>query len=217
MGRLAVAGQGVVGERIGANPPAVDQQFAVHVRQRACGVVMADDKVPAALGTGRRAQGNQALLPADHAVPRYAQVRSNVVAVAHVEAHAVDIDVGTPCVGDGEMDVAQIAAVQPGHLAARGNPSCRAPEIVLLRRPPPVVARQVQDVDLLEVGGKVAVHQGVQLADCQAILELVAIVGPLARAMNLAAGVIAVGQDPKDGNANLGASVSWHHSTTVST
>ena len=61
-----------------------------------------------------------------------------------------------------------------------------------------MVARQVQDVDLLEVGGQVAVHQGVQLADGQAILELVAIVGPLARAVNLAAGVIAVGQDPED-------------------
>jgi len=35
-----------------------------------------------------------------------------------------------------------------------------------------MVARQIQDVDLLEMGRQVAVHQGVQLADGQAILEL---------------------------------------------
>ena len=55
----------------------------------------------------------------------------------------------------------RLAAVQPGDLGDQVVPVVVCPEVILLRRPPAVVAGQVQDVDLLEVGRQVAVHQGV--------------------------------------------------------
>ena len=82
LGRLAVAGQRVVGEGIGADPRPVDQQFAVHVGQRAGGMMMAHAEIAAALCAGRGPQGDQALLAADHAVPGNAQVAAHVVTVA---------------------------------------------------------------------------------------------------------------------------------------
>ena len=81
-------------------------------------MMVADAEVPTPLRTGRRTQGDQSLLPANHAVPRDTQVRTHVIPVGHVEADAVDADVGAPRIGDGEMDVAQVTAVQPGNLAA---------------------------------------------------------------------------------------------------
>ena len=87
--------------------------------------------------------------------------------------------------------------MQPGHLGDQIVPVVVGAEVILLRRPPAVVARQVQDVDLLEVGRQVAVHQGVKLADGEAVLELVAVVGPLAGFVDFAAGVVAVGQHPE--------------------
>ena len=65
-------------------------------------MVVADAEVAAALGTGRRTQGDQALLPANHAVPGDAAVAANIVTVGDIEAHAVDVDVCRPRIGDHE-------------------------------------------------------------------------------------------------------------------
>ena len=68
-------------------------------------MVMAAAEVATPLRPGRRPQGDQALLTAHHAVPRDAHVALHIVAVRDVEAHAIDVDVGTPGVGDVEVDV----------------------------------------------------------------------------------------------------------------
>ena len=94
--------------------------------------------------------------------------------------------------------------MQPGDFGNEVIPVVVSAEEVLLGRSPTVVAGQIQDVDLLELGRQVAEHEGVQLADGQTVLELVAVVGPLASLVDFAAGEVAVGEHPEHGEGELG-------------
>ena len=54
------------------------------------------------------------------------------------------------------------------------------------------------------MGRKIAVHQCVQLTNGQAVLERVAVIGPLRGIVDLAAGEVSVGQHRQRGKLELG-------------
>src|SRR4051794_33727253 len=69
--------------------------------------------------------------------------------------------------------------------------------MVFLLRSPAMIAGHIDDVDALEVGSQVAVHEGVQTTDRQTVFHLVAEIRTLRMAVDFAGRMIAVSEHPK--------------------
>ena len=142
LGRLAVAGQGVVGERIGAEPRTVDQQLAVDVDERAGRVVVAHAVVPHALAP---AAAPKAIKPfwrrtmPYQGMPRLLRQSSPCETLKPTPLMS---RFALQASGIWKWTFANLSAVKPGDLGHQIIPVVVGPEIVLLRRPAAVVAGQ---------------------------------------------------------------------------
>ena len=143
---LRISGQMVVRISISRYPRAVNQQFAVNLAHTARSM-----EVPAAEVANRQAlhntaQGCVSTLSTFQPVPWDSHIRANVVTVKDAKTIATDIQVDAEGIGDREVNIWHICAVQLGCLGYKIIPIVVSPVVILLQGSPPVITGNVNHV-----------------------------------------------------------------------
>ncbi len=167
--------------------------------------MMPHAEVAGAWATLHGPQSNQPFLASHHAVEGNSEITTNVIAVADVEANAVDVQIHGKRIGDEEMDIFQFAAVHPCRFGNQVVEVVMSAVKIFFGSASAVVPGHVDDVDLIEVRGQVTKHQGLELSDGQAVFELIAVIGSRRVPVDFSRSEVAVGQHREHGEVKLGA------------